>query len=73
MNTELKEKVRQYIDNIEGEFYPDDIAQKLDADFQEVMDICQELINEGIIEIASWRAETLNKVPKEVKKSDEKE
>ena len=65
MNTELKEKVKQYIDHIEGEFYPDDISRTLNADFQEVMDICQELIHEGVIEIASWKAETLNKVPKE--------
>lgn len=65
MDTELKEKVKQYIENIEGEFYPDDISQALNADFQEVMDICQELINEGIIEIASWKAETLNKTKKD--------
>ena len=52
MNAELKEKVKQYIDQIEGEFYPDDISQTLDADFREVVDICQELISEGIIEIA---------------------
>lgn len=53
MDTELKEKVKQYIENTEGEFYPDDISRALSADFQEVMDICQELINDGIIEIAS--------------------
>ena len=52
MNVELKEKVKQYIDNTEGEFCPDDISRTLNADFQEVMDVCQELIHEGIIEIA---------------------
>jgi predicted transcriptional regulator len=50
MNLELKEKVKQYIDQTEGEFYPDDISQSLNADFQEVMDICKELIGDGIIE-----------------------
>lgn len=52
MSTTLKEKVKQYIDRTEGEFYPDDISQSLNADFQEVMDICIELIGEGIIEEA---------------------
>lgn len=52
MNVELKEKVKQYINRTEGEFYPDDISQSLNADFQEVMDICEELIGEGIIEEA---------------------
>lgn len=53
MSTELKEKVKQYIDQTEGEFYPDDISRTLNADFQEIMDICKDLIEEGIIEIAS--------------------
>jgi hypothetical protein len=65
MNIELKEKVEQYIDRTEGEFYPDDISRALNADFQEIMDICKELIEEEKIEIASWKADTFNKIPKE--------
>jgi hypothetical protein len=65
MNIELKEKVIQFIDDTEGEFYPDDISRALNADFQEIMDICKELIEEDIIEIASWKADTFNKIPKE--------
>ncbi len=65
MNIELKEKVKQYIDQKEGEFYPDEISHTLNADFQEIMDICKELIEEGIIEIASLKIDTLNKIPKE--------
>ena len=59
MNMELKEKVKQYISQIEGEFYPDDISQTLDADFREVVNICQELISEGIIEIAIGAKQSL--------------
>lgn len=65
MNIELKEKVLQYIDQSEGEFYINDLLKKLNADFQEIMDICNELIEEGKIEIASWKVDSLNKVPKE--------
>ena len=51
--SELKEKIKQYVENTEKEFYPSEISELLNTDFQEVMNICKELIDEGIIEIAS--------------------
>mgnify|MGYP003394260174 FL=1 len=46
----IKERIKNYISKIEGEFYPDEIADKLDIDFELVMSITEELINEQFIE-----------------------
>lgn len=49
---EAKERIEELIRQTEGEFYPDEIAEKLCIDFQLVMEIVNELIDEKEIEVA---------------------
>ncbi len=50
---DAKEKIKNFIEQIDGKtkFYPDEISEKLHIEFQLVMQIVNELINEGIIEV----------------------
>jgi len=47
---EAIEKIKEFIGQTQGEFYPDEIADKLHLDFQLVMDIVNELIENEMIE-----------------------
>ncbi len=49
---EAKEKIKELIGQTDIEFYPDEIAEKLCIDFQLVMEIVNELIDEKEIEVA---------------------
>lgn len=49
---EAKEKIKELIGQTDIEFYPDEIAEKLCIDFQLVMEIINELIDEGKIEVS---------------------
>lgn len=50
---DAKEKIKNFIEQIDSKtkFYPDEISEKLHIEFQLVMQIVNELINEGIIEV----------------------
>lgn len=50
---DAKEKIKNFIKQIDAktQFYPDDISEKLHIEFQLVMQIVDELINEEIIEV----------------------
>ncbi len=49
---EAKERIKELIRQTDIEFYPDEIAEKLCIDFQLVMEIVNELIDEKEIEVA---------------------
>lgn len=52
---EAKEKIKELIRQTDTNFYPDEIAEKLCIDFQLVMEIMNELIDEEEIEVAPDR------------------
>ncbi len=49
---DAKERIKELIRQTDTEFYPDEIAEKLCIDFQLVMKIVNELIDEKEIEVA---------------------
>lgn len=53
LKEDAKEKIKNFIEQIDGntKFYPDEISEKLDIEFQLVMQIVDELIKQGIIEV----------------------
>lgn len=49
---DAKTKIKNFIEQTNGQFYPDEIAEKLHIEFELVMDICEELEDDGIIDVA---------------------
>lgn len=48
----IKEKIKDHISKTDGKFYPDEIADQLDIDFELVMSIMEELIKEEFVEVS---------------------
>ena len=49
---EYKQKIQEYFDNSDGDVFYDDIMSDLDIDLETVVEICNELIDEGKICLA---------------------
>ena len=49
---EDKQKIQEYFDNSDGDVFYDDIMSDLDIDLETVVEICNELIDEGKICLA---------------------
>lgn len=46
---EAKTKIKSFFDENKEDYYPSDISKKLHIEYELVLEICEELVNEGLI------------------------